>query len=892
MTKSATAKKEIAAAPNTSSKHTPMMTQYLAIKDAHPDCLLFYRMGDFYELFFDDAIKASETLDITLTKRGKNQGDDIPMCGVPYHSYEPYLAKLIKSGFKVAICEQTETPEEAKKRGGYKALVNRDVVRIVTQGTLTEDTLLDAKNNNYLACITQLAGTYATAWLEFSTGAFFIQETSAKELPTLLSAIGAREIVIPDNPAMRRLIPPDYMISQQPGSLFDAQNARKRLEALYDVDTLESFGSFSRAQIAAAGALIDYAERTQKGALPCLQNPKIIIPGSVMALDQATRRNLELTHTLSGSRKGSLLECIDKTITGAGGRLLQSYMAAPLTDLSLIEERHNRVEAFAGKAQLRDDMRAALKTLPDIERSLSRLHVGRGGPKDLGIIRDGLHGANAIRAILDTQSAKALIELQEAITLDASLQTLLSTLSEALKEDLPLSDRDGGFIAAGYHNDLDHLRGLKDESRQHIANLQRRYQTDTGIESLKIAYNNMLGYYIDVPAKKADQLIVDSKDQSNPFVHRQTLANNVRFVTPELAELERDLASAADKALALELQIFTKLAGNAIAHSKTLGRIARGLATLDVSAALAELAIIQNYTRPQMDQSNAFAITKGRHPVVEIFLQKEAQNFIANNCDLGPTQKLWLLTGPNMAGKSTFLRQNALIAILAQIGSFVPAEAAHIGIIDRCFSRVGAADDLARGQSTFMVEMVETATILNQATPRSLVILDEIGRGTATFDGLSLAWACIEHLDTINQCRTLFATHYHELTELSQTISALSCHAMRVKEWKGDIIFMHEVIEGAADRSYGIHVAELAGIPASVIARAGDILTRLEDSKEGKTKKLTEDLPLFSTVQEETRSKAPDHSDLLEALEQTDPDALTPRDALDVLYRLKGLVGK
>ncbi len=877
--------------------HTPMMAQYLGVKAAHPDCLVFYRMGDFYELFFDDALAASEALDITLTKRGRTNGDDIPMCGVPYHAFEPYLAKLIKSGFKVAICEQTETPDEARERTkregkpSSKVLVTRDVVRIVTQGTLTEDTLLDARDNNYLAALCEIGGAFAFAWLDVSTGIFNTQTIAASALINTLDRINPSELLIPDT--LEERIPKHYkpLLTRQPLSTFNAQNAKDRLEKFYSVGTLDSFGAFSRAEIAAAGTLLDYILRTQKGALPHLQSLQQVSEGSVMEIDGATRRSLELTRTQSGEKRGSLLAIIDRTVTAGGARVLQSRLAAPLVDVAALNQRLNEVEHFTLEPSLRDAMRAHLRETPDMERALSRLTIGRGSPRDLGSLRDALTRAETLRALLQQLDVPALKQITNGLAQDATTQKLCDHLKQSLRDELPPTERDGHFVRAGYNARLDELYALRDNSKRHIANLQADYREKTGIDSLKISYNNVLGYFIDVTARHADKLMVRKdaqNDNDNPFIHRQTLANNVRFTTPELSELERDLASAGEKAIALELDIFRTLTSEVTAAANTIATVAGALAALDVATSFAHLAVEQSYARPKLDTSTAFTITGGRHPVVEAALKTSGQPFIANDCALENKDRLWLLTGPNMAGKSTFLRQNALIAIMAQIGAFVPAASAHIGVIDKLFSRVGAADDLARGQSTFMVEMVETAAILNQATNRSLVILDEIGRGTATFDGLSIAWACVEHLHEVNQCRALFATHYHELTKLTETLKSLSCHSLAVKEWEGDIVFLHHVESGSADRSYGIHVGKLAGLPAIVINRAQAVLALLQQSEQsGALARLADDLPLFS----QNAPPAPARNSAAEERLQTlNPDALSPREALEALYELKNLL--
>ncbi len=875
--------------------HTPMMAQYHTVKAQYPDCLLFYRMGDFYELFFNDAILASAILDITLTKRGKTQGDEIPMCGVPFHAHEAYMAKLIRAGHKVAICDQTETPDEAKQKRGSKALVNRDVIRVVTQGTLTEDGLLDARSNNYLAALCDVGGQYGLSWLELSTGEFLVQPVLEKDLAMAIGRVSASELLVPDRLVQKETLFELFglirdTLTTQSASLFDSDNARKRLEDLFGVGTLDAFGGFSRAEIAAAGALIDYVDRTQKGKIPHLSRPRQITANGIMDIDIATRRNLEILRTLSGEKSGSLLAAIDRTVTPAGARMLQARLSAPLCDVKAIRQRLDEVECFVVAGTLRGLIRDTLRQVPDMERALGRLTVGRGGPRDLGMIRDGLKQTEILRAYLVDEQHAALNSISDELHQQPQTQELADRLKDALGEDLPALERDGGFIRAGYSAKLDELRLMRDDSRRLIAALQTRYQQLTDIDSLKISYNNILGYFIEVPAKRADKLLVRKGEENstdNPFIHRQTMASAVRFTTPELAELERDISSASDKAIGIELELFRQMIDEIARLSGQIGQHARAVAALDVASAFAQLAADENYTRPDIDDSLSFDIKGGRHPVVEQVLRKTSGNeFVPNNCDLSNHQRLWLLTGPNMAGKSTFLRQNALIVLMAQAGSYVPAQSAHIGVVDRLFSRVGASDDLARGRSTFMVEMVETATILNQATSRSLVILDEIGRGTATFDGLSIAWACVEYLHETNKCRSLFATHYHELTALQARLPALSCHSMQVKEWKGDIVFLHSVGAGAADRSYGIHVARLAGLPGAVIARAEAVLKTLEKGEHTVTvTKLADDLPLFTAKAPEP----PQMSALETRLDGIQPDSLSPREALDILYELKKL---
>lgn len=871
---------------------TPMMTQYMAVKEQYPDCLLFYRMGDFFELFFDDAIKASAALDITLTKRG-SKGDDVPMCGVPWHSHEAYLARLIRLGYKVALCEQVETPEEAKQRGGYKALVRRDVVRVVTQGTLTEDTLLESGSNNYLSALADVAGAIGFAWLDLSTGDFTLQPVAAKDLGATLGRVAPGEILLPEKMVQNTQLFEtlgDFRqkLTVQPNSRFDSENARKRLEKHFGVATLESYGGFSRAEVAAAGALLDYVELTQKGKVPRLSAPRQLAAGSVMEIDAATRRNLELTITMSGERSGSLLSVMDMTVTGTGARLLARHIAMPLTAPAAIEQRLDAVTFFVDSDKTRADAREFLRGCADIERALARLSLDRGGPRDLAAIRDTLGQTVRLHRLLSgTGGVESLPKLlQSAMTTLAqwgSHHPLIDQLSRALATDLPMLTRDGGFIAGGYSPKLDELKMLRDNSRQHIARLQADYIQKTGVNTLKIKHNNVIGYYIEVSSNNADKLF----GMTETFIHRQTMASAARFTTVELSELESKISEAAAKSLALELELFAQLSAEVMALGETIAATAQALAAIDVAASLAELAVRNNYARPKVDDSMAFDIKGGRHPVVEYALKKQNnQSFIANDCLLGGHAQLWLLTGPNMAGKSTFLRQNALIALMAQIGSYVPAASAHIGTVDRLFSRVGAADDLARGRSTFMVEMVETATILHQATARSLVILDEIGRGTATYDGLSIAWACLENLHDVNTCRALFATHYHELTSLTERLKNLACYTMRVREWQDNIVFMHEVAPGTADRSYGVHVAKLAGLPPAVIDRAEQVLEILESAKNPMdASKTMGDLPLFSAA-----PKAPAKakvSAVEEALKAFDPDSMSPKEALDALYALK-----
>jgi DNA mismatch repair protein MutS len=855
---------------------TPMMAQYLALKREAGDCLLFYRMGDFFELFFDDARTASAVLDIALTSRGEHDGKPIPMCGVPVHAAEGYLARLIKAGCRVAIAEQTESPEEARKRGGSKTLVARDIVRFVTAGTLTEEALLEPRRANVLAAVCEVRGACGLAACDISTGRMELEECAPDALPAALARIGASELVAPEGWAG---MPADAI--PRPQREFASDEGETRLRAIHGVATLDGFGQFSRAMLAAAGGLVAYLDHAGRGRLPLLLPPVAQDGTARLAMDAATRASLEVLEAQGGGRAGSLLAAIDRCVTGAGARQLAEDLSAPLTDKAAIVERLALVQWFHADPLLRADIRDVLRHLPDIGRALGRVVAGRGSPRDLGQLRDGLSEARRIRDHLAGRSERpGLLDL--LLPNLAGHGALTDLLSRALVPTPPTERGQGGFIAEGYDAALDELRLVSSNSRRAIAALEAKYRDETGIAALKIRHNGVLGYFIEVPARHADALMAPDSG----FTHRQTMAGAVRFNSLILHEEAGRIAEAGGHALAAEDAHFEELVGEVVAACQAIAATAAALARIDVSAGQGERAAEGGWCRPEIVEEPCLQIEGGRHPVVEAALAQAGERFVANDCTLSAQDRLWLIGGPNMGGKSTFLRQNALIVLLAQAGGYVPAARARLGLVDRLFSRVGASDNLARGRSTFMVEMVETAAILAQATERSFVILDEVGRGTSTYDGLALAWAVVEAVHEANRCRCLFATHYHELARLAETCDALSLHHVRAREWKGDLVLLHELAEGPADRSYGLAVAKLAGVPKPVVARAKSVLDRLEKGREatGGLAAGLGDLPLFAAAAELEE----EHCDeLRERLQALDVDALTPKQALELLYQLK-----
>ena len=888
---------------------SPALAQWFAAKAQHPDALLFFRMGDFFELFFADAEAASEALGLALSFRGEHRGERVPMCGVPAHAHEAYLARLIRRGFRVALCEQMETPEEAKKRKA--ATLRREVVRLVTPGTVTEDALLEAARPAWLLALAPgEGGTVGAAWLDVSTGAFETEALPAvADLPGLLARLEPAELLAPPDLAA---VLPGLAGGERATEAVLPRDAAGLVAAAFGVSTLEGFGTYAAAEIAAAAMALDYVKATQRGGAEALAHLSRPVPRGargVLQMDGATRRSLEILRSERGDTRDCLLGAVDRTVTAAGARELASRLACPLAEADPVLARHDAVSALLASARLRNTVREALRGAPDMARALGRLSLDRFAPRDLAAIRDGLGRAAAVADALDAAGDAVPPLLREAAAALRPEPDPAPELKRALAESLPARLDDPGLVAVGYDGQLDGLRRLRDDARGAIAAMQLDLAQAWGVASLKVRHHQQFGYLAEVPAAAGEKLLREApatapaREGMAP-IHRQTMANGHRFTCAALADLDRRLAEAGDAAAKRERAVARHLRDLCLAAAAGIAKAAAALADVDVHAAAAALAAEDGWCRPQIVDRPDFAVRAGRHPVVAAALARERSGggaFVPNDCDLSPGRRVCLLTGPNMAGKSTFLRQNALMVVLAQAGMFVPAEAARLGLVDRLFSRVGAADDIAGGRSTFMVEMAETAAILNQAGPRSLVVLDEVGRGTATWDGLAVAWAVLEALHDRLRCRTVFATHFHELTALAGRLPELSLSTMRVREWRGQVVFLHSVGPGAAERSWGLHVARLAGVPKAVLSRAGAVLQALEERARG-LEPLSEELPLLSRGAApaaaerdadmgsgDGASPAPPHP-ALEALAALDPDSLSPREAQEALYRLRSML--
>jgi DNA mismatch repair protein MutS len=856
---------------------TPAMAQWFAAKADHPEALLFFRMGDFYELFFADAEAAAAALDIALSHRGEHAGAPIPMCGVPHHASEIYLARLIRRGFRVAIVEQMEDP---KSRTG-KQPIKREVVRIITPGTITEEALLEAGRPNLLMALAWDKDILGAAWVDVSTGLFETAEVRRAELTALLGRLEPVEIVAPQSLDLG-----DWAANRSPEPVPSTPLiARRRLAEAFGTVSLDAFGTFSDGEAVAAAMVVDYIRSTQSGALPRLGRPAPQGEAGALLMDAATRASLEILRSRDGSTQHTLFAAVHHTLTPPGARALAAWLSAPLTDPSAIGARQDAWSWCVANRNATGRLRAILRTVPDMARALGRLSLNRGTPRDLAAIRHSLEAASGVAEILQGPLPKALDEVRSVIPAGSELA---EELARALADPVPARLEDGGVIRTGFDGELDAHRTLRDQSRQVIATLQLDFAQRFGVASLKIKHHAQLGYIIEAPSVAVEKLRGFAE-----LTLRQGMANGARFTLPELSDLDQKIREAAERATARERLVFAHLVRRVMADGNELAACANALATLDATQSAAKLAESGTWVRPTLTESDDFCIEAGRHPVVESALSGSAA-FVPNRCDLSAHQRVMLLTGPNMAGKSTFLRQNALFVVLAQAGLPLPAESAVMGIVDRLFSRVGAADDLARGRSTFMVEMTETAAILHQAGPRSLVVVDEIGRGTSTLDGLAIAWAVLEALHSAIRCRTIFATHFHELAGLADRLPRLKPHTMRVKEWKGTVVFLHEVVEGAAGRSWGVHVAELAGVPAQVVRRAASLMAAMEKhgGPLGKSASI-EALPLFaaSTPPPEAPDRQSDQIlPLCDAVDKLNPDHMSPKQALDALYHLKTLM--
>jgi DNA mismatch repair protein MutS len=883
-------------------KITPMLQQYMEIKASHEDAILFYRMGDFYEMFFDDAVLAAKVLGITLTSRSsKNDENKIPMCGVPYHAASSYLAKLVKAGHRVAVCEQVEDPRSVK--GGK--IVKREVMRLVTPGVTTDEQLLDDKSNRYLAAVfpssNKTGVSYGAGYLDISTGEFLISEhVDLDGLLDELTRIEPAELLVEDSEdeggkeaiaAIMEFLP-DLCLTRRPEHTFYQETARETLLEHFETLNLAGFGcEHMKAGISAAGALLQYVSETQKTACSHIEKLIPVILEDVLIVDEPSRRNLELAQTIiGGSRKGSLLDTLDYTSTPMGARLLKRRLLFPLRDVARISARLQGVEVLYTDSKLRENLFSLLADVYDLERLNSRVVLGSASPRDLIAVRNSLAQLPAIKSIFSEVKDGILHQIVSSLN---ELPEIRSLLEESIRDDAPLTLREGNIVKEGFHSELDELTAILRDGRGMILALEAEERERTGIGNLKIGFNKVFGYFLEVSRGQLANV-------PDYFIRKQTLVNAERFITPDLKEFESKVIGAEEKKLELEYRIFTDIRNQVASQSKALLETAANLARLDYFACLAEAARRHKYVKPNVNDSEEITIIEGRHPVIERTLP--AGRFVPNDIHLDQeSEEVLIITGPNMAGKSTVLRQVALIVLMAQMGSFVPAEKAEIGLVDRIFTRVGAMDDLRRGQSTFMVEMNETANILNNATEKSLVILDEIGRGTSTFDGLAIAWAVAEDLVSKNNkgVKTLFATHYHELTELALTRNRVKNYNIGVREWNDSIIFLHKIMRGGTNRSYGIQVAALAGVPNKVVERAHEILKNIEKGEFDHlgTPRIAAGKNLKNKKRANVAAGHPNQLSLFpggldpvrEKLEGIKPDALTPIEAINLLYELKKL---
>lgn len=854
---------------------TPMMSQYIAAKSECQDCLLLFRLGDFYELFFEDAKIASAALNIVLTHRGKVKGEDIPMCGIPVATIDNYVSRLIKAGHKVAVCEQLENPKDAKKRG-YKAVVKRAITRIISAGTLVEDNLLTYNKNNYLMSLVPVCkkkkdkiDQVSFALIDISTGEFLVNTVDYPEISSVLENYSPKEILISSEfedfaKYVNKFT--DASITKLPSSKFNSKIEKARLEKYFNVSTLDSFELGCDAEFACCGSVLEYLIITQKDNLKVLPIPKKILMNNYLVIDSDTSKSLEIMSTNGSESKYTLIQALDKTKTAFGARMLASRVAMPIVDINMLKKRQECVKFFIENGELLNNLREILAQCPDFERSINRIRFNKFSPKDMENIRDALVVSEQVREMVFEKN------LPHEGSCDFESLRDFSDLRDRLKNALVEKfQQNGELIVEGYSQELDKLRYMKNHSEDLIMQLQDKYIYQTGINTLKIRNNAIIGWYIEIPLSQKNKILPE-------FMHRQTLVSNIRYTTEEMLELQDKVMKASEDFAQMERSIYNELVEIVLQNYESISETIKLLALLDIYTNLALIATERNYICPEIVTESVLEIENGRHPVLELL----QDDFTGNDCDLTPDSRVCLLTGPNMAGKSTYLRQNALLIVMAQIGSFIPAKKAKIGIVDRLFSRIGASDDLARGRSTFMVEMIETATILNQATERSFVILDEVGRGTSTYDGLSIAWAVIESLYKNNKCRVLFATHYRELTALSEKFKDIKCKTLKVQEWEGKVIFYHRIIDGIADKSYGIHVASLAGVPKNVIRRAKDLLVKLE-SKSG-----ARNLPLESPDQIELSYAQA--SPVEEKLKDLDLNELTPLEALNFLFDLKKMM--